>query len=150
MNTYKVVMYMRRSHRFCAHSFLYTPLMKAQDRTESTREPIKFYDSSDRKLTKGTLESFGMWIFCTTIIENRGWKEFKQFILKSDSIFQTIYCPVGLGCRIHILYLFSGVLRPPIDCPGYETKQSNVKVPVMQELGGMRSPPLLPLIPGPL
>ena len=35
-------------------------------------------------------------------------------------------------------------------CPGYETKQSNGKAPVMLELLGMQNTPLLPLFPGPL
>ena len=33
-------------------------------------------------------------------------------------------------------------------CPGYDTKQSDGKVPVMPDLWGMRSTPLLPLLPG--
>ena len=37
----------------------------------------------------------------------------------------------------------------PIECPGYDTKQSDGDVPVMQELWGMRSTSLLPSIPGP-
>ena len=32
----------------------------------------------------------------------------------------------------------------------YDTKQPNGEVPVMLELWGMRSTPLLPLLPGPL
>ena len=39
---------------------------------------------------------------------------------------------------------------PPNECPGYDTKQSDGEVPVMQELWGMRSTPSLPLLPGPL
>ena len=39
---------------------------------------------------------------------------------------------------------------PPKECPGYETKQSEGKVSVMLELWGMRSTPLLPLLPGPV
>ena len=35
-------------------------------------------------------------------------------------------------------------------CPGYDTKQSDGEVPVMLELWGMWSTPLLPLLPGPL
>ena len=55
----------------------------------------------------------------------------------------TLFCSVGWGCRIHWLHLCRGVLTPPNDCPGFDTKQSDVKVPVM--LG-----PSLPLLPGPL
>ena len=35
-------------------------------------------------------------------------------------------------------------------CPGYDTKQSDGKVPAMLELWGMQSTPLLPSLPGPL
>ena len=61
-------------------------------------------------------------------------------------------CPVGLGCRIYQLLLCKGIRPPPHPhkCPGYDTKQSDIEVPVMLELWGMRSTPLLPLLPGPL
>ena len=36
------------------------------------------------------------------------------------------------------------------ECPGYDTKQSDGEVPVMLEIWGMRSTPLLPLLSGPL
>ena len=36
------------------------------------------------------------------------------------------------------------------ECPGYDTKQPDGKVPVMLELWGMQSTPSLPLLPGPL
>ena len=51
------------------------------------------------------------------------------------------YCPVGFGCRIHQLLL---------ECPGYDTRQSDGEVPVMLELWGMRSTASLLLIPVPL
>ena len=35
-------------------------------------------------------------------------------------------------------------------CPGYDTKQSDAEVPIMLELWGMQSTPLLPSLPGPL
>ena len=60
-----------------------------------------------------------------------------------------IGCPVGWGCRILQLLLCRGV-RPPNECPGYDTKQSDGEVPVMLELWGMQSTPLLPSLPGPL
>ena len=47
-------------------------------------------------------------------------------------------CPVSWGCRIHRLHLCRGV-RPPNECPRYDTKQSDGKVPVMLELWEMRS-----------
>ena len=40
--------------------------------------------------------------------------------------------------------------NPFNECPGYETKQSNGAVPVMLELWGMRSTPLLSSLPGTL
>ena len=58
-------------------------------------------------------------------------------------------CPVGWGCRIHRLHLCRGV-RPPNECPGYDTKQSDGEVPVMLGLWGMQSTPSLPLLPSPL
>ena len=55
------------------------------------------------------------------------------------------------GCRIHRQLLCRGVrLPPPNECPGYDAKQSDGKVPVMLELWGIRSTPLLPSLPGPL
>ena len=39
---------------------------------------------------------------------------------------------------------------PTNKCPGYDNKQSYGEVPVMLELRGMRSTPLLPSLPGPL
>ena len=38
----------------------------------------------------------------------------------------------------------------PNECPGYDTKQSDGEVPVMQGPWGIRSTPSLPLLPGPL
>ena len=58
-------------------------------------------------------------------------------------------CPVGYGCRIHRLLLCRGV-RPPNDCAGYDTKQSDGEVPVMLDLWEMRSIPLQPSLPGPI
>ena len=56
-------------------------------------------------------------------------------------------CPVGWSCRIHRLHLCRVVRRPPPNkCP----KQADGEVPVMLELWGMRSTPLLPLLPGPV
>ena len=45
----------------------------------------------------------------------------------------SLYCPVGWGCRIHRLHLCRE-LRHPNECPGYDNKQSDREVPVMQEL----------------
>ena len=57
-------------------------------------------------------------------------------------------CPVSCGCRINQLLLCRGVRHPSDDCPGYDTKQSDVEVPVMLELWGIWSTPSLPLLPG--
>ena len=58
-------------------------------------------------------------------------------------------CPVDWSCRIHQLYLCRGV-RPPNECPTYDTKQSDDEVPVMLELWGMRSTPSIPLFFSPI
>ena len=41
-------------------------------------------------------------------------------------------------------------IRPSNKCPGYDTKQSDGEVPVILELRGMQSTPLLLLFPDPL
>ena len=64
--------------------------------------------------------------------------------------FWYLCCPVGWGCRICQLHLCRGLRPHPNECPGYDTKQSDGEVPVMLELWGMQSTPLLPLLPGPL
>ena len=38
----------------------------------------------------------------------------------------------------------------PYECLTYDTKQSHCETPVILELWGMRSTPLLPSLPGPL
>ena len=53
-------------------------------------------------------------------------------------------------CQLHRLHLCSGVRLPLNECPGYEIKQCDGEVPVMLELWGMRSIPLLLSLPGPL
>ena len=40
--------------------------------------------------------------------------------------------------------------NPHNECPRYDTKQSDVEIPVMLGLWGMWSTPSLPLLPGPL
>ena len=72
-------------------------------------------------------------------------------ILTADlSMDHQFSCPVGWGCRIHRLHLCRGVRpSPPNEYPGYDTKQSNGEVPVMLELWGMWSTPLLLWLPGP-
>ena len=59
-------------------------------------------------------------------------------------------CPVSWGCKIPRLHLCRGLRPPPNESPGYDTKQSDGEVPLMLELWGMQSTPLLPSLPGPL
>ena len=40
-----------------------------------------------------------------------------------------------------------GKIPPPNECPGYDTKQSDSEAPIMLELWGMKSTPLLPSLP---
>ena len=44
----------------------------------------------------------------------------------------------------------AGAVEYTDECPGYDTKQSDVEVPAVLELKGMRSTPSLPSLPGPL
>ena len=60
------------------------------------------------------------------------------------------HCPVDWGFKIHRLRHFRGVRPPPNECPVYDTKQSDAKVPVMLGFWGMQSTPSLLLLPGPL
>ena len=59
-------------------------------------------------------------------------------------------CRVNWGCSINRLLLCRRVRPHPKECSGYDTKQSDGEVPVMQKLWGIRSTPLLPSLPGPL
>ena len=92
-------------------------------------------------------------LFMLTITKSSRMIEIKGGACISES--RRILCvsfsrfPVGWVCRIHRLHLCRGV-RPPHECRGYDTKQSDGEVLVMQELWGMRSTPSLPLLTGPL
>ena len=67
-------------------------------------------------------------------------------------------CPEGCqllrktgACSSRYLVIKARVrIYPPNECPGYDAKQSDGEVPAVLELWGMRSTPLLPLLPGPL
>ena len=62
-----------------------------------------------------------------------------------------LHAPFTWGYRIHQLHFYRGVRSPPPqECPGYDIKQSDGEVPVMLELWGMQSTPLLSSLPGPL
>ena len=60
---------------------------------------------------------------------------------KTVFTFNSVYCSVGWGCRR---------VRPPNECPGYDTKQSDGEDSEMLELWGMRSNPSLISLPSPL
>ena len=64
--------------------------------------------------------------------------------------YKTKPCPVSWGCRILRLHHCRRVRSPPNECPGYDNKQSDGKVPAVLGLWGMRSNPSLPLLPGSL
>ena len=79
------------------------------------------------------------------------WMEWRRcFHRRRGTLFHST-CPVSWSCRIHWLHLCHGV-RPhhPNECPGYDTKHSDGKAPVMLELWRMRSIPSLPLLLGSL
>ena len=59
-------------------------------------------------------------------------------------------CPVEWGFRIYQLLLCWGVRPPPYECPGYNTKQFDSEVPVLQEIWRTWSAPSLPLLPNSL
>ena len=47
-------------------------------------------------------------------------------------------------------YYYYLIIRPPNDCPGYDTKQSDGEIAEMLELRGKQGTPSLPLLPSPL
>ena len=55
-----------------------------------------------------------------------------------------------LGGVVNYIDCFSAEGMARNECLGYDTKQSDGEIPVMLELCGMLSTPLLPLLPGPL
>ena len=74
-------------------------------------------------------------------------------LINWPALLQAISNFYGPDCRdrrIHRLHFCRRVRLPANECPGYDTKQSDGKVPVMLKLWGMWSIPLLPLLPGPL
>ena len=70
--------------------------------------------------------------------------------IKYSYLIQIICYQVGWDCRIHWLLFCRGVRTPTNECPGYDTKQSEGKAPVMLELWEMWSILSLPLLPGQL
>ena len=61
----------------------------------------------------------------------------------------SMFCLVSWGCRKHRLHLCRGVRPRSPTCPGYDTKQSDGKFPVILDLWRMWSTSLLPSLPGP-
>ena len=61
-------------------------------------------------------------------------------------------CPVGCGVGVaeYADCISAERLDPSNDCPGYYTKQSDSEASVMQEIWGILSTLLLPLLPGQL
>ena len=93
-----------------------------------------------------------LWIFSTAKVFPPAVNYTFQFFMASVVNFMTLSdilyilsCSVGWGCRIQRLLLCKEVRTlSPNECPGYDTKQSDGKVPVM------RSTPSLSSLPGPL
>ena len=106
------------------------------------------------------------WIICTNAYSTTisveyivWWYVECWMILPGDISNVGWYCLVicqmlGLPSRLGLLNTQTAPLQrgktPSIECPGYDTKQSDGQVPVMLELWGMQSTPLLPSLLGPL
>ena len=75
--------------------------------------------------------------------------DIKLFAKNGKELQNLLKCLVDWGSSIHRLLLCTGV-GLPIECPGYETKQSDGEVPVILEICGMQSTPSLPSLPDPL
>ena len=81
-----------------------------------------------------------------------------SIIWKSDlsnkikhNFFQTAAVSILLyGCTTWTLTKHIEKKLDPNECPGYDTKQSDGKVPAVLELWGIRSTPSLPSLQGPL
>ncbi len=63
-----------------------------------------------------------------------------NYLKKNCLTFNSVYCPVDWGCRIHQLHLCRGISSLN-EYPGYDTKQSDCEVPVMLGLWGLWSTP---------
>ena len=70
-----------------------------------------------------------------------------QLLIPFNSPFES--SSVGWLCRIHTASLLR-CKGSSNECPGYDTKQSDSEAPVILELWGMQSTPLMPLLLGPL
>ena len=69
-----------------------------------------------------------------------------------DNIYMYIYLYIFVQSAGGVEYTncTSAEEYPPNECPRYDTKQFDGEVPVMLELWGMLSTPLLPSLPGSL
>ena len=89
-----------------------------------------------------------MWMWVKTRDEKLSTNCWVTTITRTKA--KTPTCPVSWGCRIHWLHICRLGKTPPNECPGYDTKQSDAEVSVMQGTWGIQSTPSLPLLPGPL
>ena len=87
----------------------------------------------------------------TNPVRNKLTNKLGKHYISWDIHTQTVGCAVGWSYRIHHLLLCRRVRPPPlVECPGYDTKQSEGEVLVMLELWETRSISSLPSLPGPL
>ena len=91
-----------------------------------------------------TIDSHLVWFGLVSLFN--GISTFVGYLIAKDHF---LVAQSARGCRIHRLLLCRGV-KPPNECPGYDTKQSNGEVSVMLELWGIWSTPLLLSLLGPL
>ena len=73
-----------------------------------------------------------------------------QKIIRKIETFLPILNPVGWGCRIHQLHLCGRMRHHPQKSVLDMTKQSDGEAPIMLEIWGIQSFPLLPLLLGSL
>ena len=91
----------------------------------------------------GAVEYIDIELNCVLMLNWIAWN-------KTVYAFNSMYCPVGCGRRIHRQLLCRGIRPPHIRVPRYKTKQSDAEAPVMLELWVMRSTHSLPSLPDPL
>ena len=73
------------------------------------------------------------------------------FVQNNDFSLLYIFWPSRLGLpNTPTAFVQRGKNPPQKRCPGYDTKQSDDEVPVMQEIWGIRYTPSLPSLPRPL
>ena len=88
-----------------------------------------------------------VWVyFCLQTVKCQSISVTSLYSSISDN---SVYCPVGSGCRIHRLHLCREVTHPN-ECPDMTLNKSDGEVPVILGLCGIWSTPSLPLLPDPL